>query len=160
MKAAFNHIGIGVADIQDGIRFYTLSLDCRIIQGPRDVHARDVGGAQAVDVLKPPGFSHMRIAHLVMPDSTGIELFQLIDPPHEPRVPQLEYWKSGLFHFCFTDPDLLARLALIKMHGGGQLSEVWQNGAPDMRMVYCCDPWGTIIEIYSHSYVDMYRTSH
>lgn len=152
----FNHVGIGVADIEAGVRFYTKALDCSVVMAPFEVRGDDVGGEQPRDVLKPPMLHRMLMAHLATTDEIGIELFQLIDPPHEPRVPQLEYWKSGVFHFCITDIDLEARLARIKSHGGRQLSKVWVNRPPARTMVYCCDPWGTIIEIYSHSYREMY----
>ena len=157
MSVTFNHVGVGVADIELGVRFYTRALDCRVIAAPFEVRADDPGGDQPVDVLKPPTFRHMAMAHLATADGVGIELFQLIDPPHQPRLPQLEYWKSGVFHFCITDPDVEARLTRIRGHGGRQLSKVWLNREPDRYMAYCCDPWGTIIEIYSHSYCEMYR---
>lgn len=156
MTVTFNHVGIGVADIEAGVQFYTSALDCDVIMPPFEVRGDDVGGEQPRDVLKPPMFNRMLMAHLTMSDGAGIELFQLIDPPHEPRVPQLEYWKSGVFHFCITDLDLETRLARIIARGGKQLSKVWLNQPPDGYMVYCCDPWGTIIEVYSHNYREMY----
>jgi hypothetical protein len=98
----------------------------------------------------------MYMAHIATSDGVGIELFQQIDPPHVPRVPQLEYWKSGVFHFCVTDPNLEGRVKRIVENGGRQLSKIWVNVPPDVRTVYCCDPWGTIIEVSSHSYEASY----
>lgn len=156
MNVTFNHVGIGVADIEVGVKFYAMALDCAVVVPPFEVRGEDVGGDQPRDVLKPPAFHRMLMAHLATADGIGIELFQLVDPVHEPRVPQLEYWKSGIFHFCITDFDLEARLAKIRAHGGRQLSKVWLNRPPAKHMVYCSDPWGTIIEIYSHGYREMY----
>jgi catechol 2,3-dioxygenase-like lactoylglutathione lyase family enzyme len=155
-KVEFNHVGVGVADIHAGVDFYQSVLDCRVIRPASEVTAEGEGGDEAVDVLGPPRFHRMMIAHLAMPNEAGIELFQLIDPPHEPRNPRLEYWKSGVFHFSITDPNLEQRLELLMEHGGKQLSKIWINMPPDKKMVYCCDPWGTIIEIYSHNFIDMY----
>jgi catechol 2,3-dioxygenase-like lactoylglutathione lyase family enzyme len=153
---AFNHVGIGVADIQAGVSFYVSVFGCRTIVLHFDVRADSIEGIQAVDVLKPPEFGRMMMAHLAMPDGVGIELFQLIDPPHEPRMPQLEYWKSGVFHLCVTSHDIEKLRDLIVAHGGRQLSKIWVNRQPDMTMVYCADPWGTIIEVYSNTYLEMY----
>lgn len=98
------------------------------------------------------------MSHLVTPDGIGVELFQLIDRPHQKRDPPLEYWKNGVLHFGITDLDIEARLATIIRNGGRQLSAVWLNRPPnsERKMVYCADPWGTIIEIYTHSYGEMY----
>jgi len=155
-QAQFNHVGVGVADIHAGVLFYQSVLDCRVISAPHEVSADGEGGDEAVDVLKPPRFGRMMIAHLAMPNDCGIELFQLIDPPHEPRKPQLEYWKSGVFHFSITDSDINGRLRCLLDQGGKQLSKIWVNMPPDKKMVYCSDPWGTIIEIYTHDFVLMY----
>ncbi len=156
MKVGFNHVGIGVADIHAGTRFYQNVLDCRVVEAPFEVRDTDDGGEQTIDVLKPPRFRRMFMAHLATADGVGIELFQLVDPPHEPRVPELEYWKSGLFHFCITDPDVAGRVERIVANGGRQLSKVWVNRPPNKEIVYCCDPWGTILEVYSHPYTEMY----
>lgn len=154
MKPTFNHVGVGVSNLDEAIRFYTLALECRLVRPPCEIRSDDTNGDQPVDVLSPPPFKHMRIAHLAMSDGVGIELFQLIDPPHVSRSPILEYWKSGLFHFCVTDLDLRKRLEMIVANGGRQLSRVWLNRPPDNYMVYCSDPWGTVIELYSRTYED------
>ena len=154
----FNHVGIGVADIERAVSFYVSVFGCRVLRAPFDVRSSDPRGDQPVDVLKPPLFKHMRMAHLATVDHGGIELFQLIDPPHEPRQPQLEYWKSGVFHLSFTSPDIETKLAELVGAGGSQLSKIWINDDADetKKMVYCADPWGTIIELYTHDYTDMY----
>ena len=156
--SGFNHIGVGVGDIDAGITFYRDVLGCRILRGPFEVTADGPEGEEAVDVLGTRPFNRMRMAHLATPDDVGIELFQLIDPPHERREPELEYWKSGTFHFCLTAPDIDATLANILRHGGKQLSRSWPRHPDDpaKRMVYCLDPWGTVIELYTHSFTSMY----
>jgi hypothetical protein len=111
----------------------------------------------ALDVLGKD-FRHMRQAHLVSINGVGIELFHLIDPPHERRIPSLQFWTNGFFHICVTDPDVDKIVSLIAETGGRQLSKIWRIH-PDVeahRMCYCEDPFGNIIEIYSHSYEPMY----
>lgn len=43
----------------------------------------------------------------------------------------------------------------IKAHGGKQLSEIWNDREPhsEFKMVYCQDPWGTLVEIHTHDYI-------
>ena len=158
LGSRFNHVGIGVADIHRAVTFYVSVFGCRVLRSPFEVLSSDKRGEQPVDVLKPPPFKRMIMAHLATVNEIGIELFQLIDPPHEPRRPQLEYWKSGVFHLSLTSPDIELKLAELIKAGGVQLSEVWVNDDKDesKKMVYCTDPWGTIIELYTHDYADMY----
>ena len=161
MRFSFNHVGIGVADIDAGVAFYRDALGCRVLRPPFEVRHDGPDGAQAVDVLRSRPFRKMMMAHLVADDSIGIELFQLIDPPHEARTPPLEYWKSGLFHICLTAPDIERALQKILDMGGVQTSRIWRFGAADSsnKMVYCADPWGTAIELYNYPYVATYGAS-
>lgn len=156
--SSFNHVGIGVAEIGRAVGFYVFVFGCEVLRAPFEVRANGPRGDQPVDVLKPPAFRHMKMAHLASGNGIGIELFQLIDPPHEPRSPQLEYWKSGVFHLSFTASDIEAKLAAVIEAGGRQLSQIWINDPEDdtKKMVYCADPWGTILELYTHDYGDMY----
>ncbi len=159
MANSFNHIGIGVGDIKRAVGFYEAAFGCRLLSQVFDVTADGPDGDEAVDVLSSRPFRSMRMANLVTIDGIGFELFQLIDPPHERREPALEYWKSGTFHFCLTAPDFDATLKRILDLGGKQISQIWQREPrdPSKRMVYCSDPWGTVIELYTHSFADTYE---
>jgi hypothetical protein len=65
----------------------------------------------------------------------------------------VEFWRSGTFHFCVTDPDIEGLAARIAATGGRRLSKVWDDRSPHgLRMVYRQDPWGTLIEIHTHRY--------
>lgn len=101
-----------------------------------------------------PRFRHMWQAHLTSANGVGLELFQSIDPPHERRPDEIGYWRSGIFHFCVTSEDVPGLVARIEAAGGEQLSDVWpeRDGEAGYFMCYCRDPFGCIIEIYSHSY--------
>lgn len=150
---AFNHIGIGVADIEKAIAWYSEVLGFRLISGPVDIRDDGPAGPQAHNVLGP-GFRHMLQAHLTTANGVGVELFQLIDPPHERRPDEVEYWRSGIFHFCVTCEDVAELVARIRQAGGEQLSEIWpeRGGEKGYFMCYCRDPFGCVIEVYSHSY--------
>ena len=102
MDGGFNHVGVGVGDINAAIGFYRDAFGCRVLRAPFEVTGEGPEGEEARNVLSSRPFKRMLLAHLVAPDGVGIELFQLIDPPYERRDPELEYWKSGTFHFCMT----------------------------------------------------------
>lgn len=158
-SVTFNHVGIGVADIVAAVAWYGEVFGLRLLRAPFEVRSdMEPGGEQARDVLGEH-FRHMRMAHMATADGVGIELFQLIDPPHERREPALEYWKSGVFHVALTTDDIATTARRVVEHGGRQRSAVWHNQPPHptKRMVYLEDPWGTIIELYSHPYVEMYE---
>jgi catechol 2,3-dioxygenase-like lactoylglutathione lyase family enzyme len=156
---SFNHVGIGVSDLESAIAWYRNVFGFTVLREPFEVRADDgsYGGRQAVDVLGPR-FRHMRMAHLASGNGTGIELFQLLDPPHERRPISLEFWKNGFFHICITDPDVPAAVARLVAHGGKQLSEIWQvePNFAEYQICYCEDIFGNILEIYSHSYERIY----
>ncbi|MGL6367098.1 VOC family protein [Aeromonas veronii] len=99
-----------------------------------------------------PGLGSFRIAHLSTGDKIGIELFEF--PNSERRENNFEFWKSGVFHFSVQDPDVEGLTARIVAAGGKQRMPVreYYPGEKPYRMVYMEDPFGNIVEIYSHSY--------
>src|SRR5579862_4226905 len=102
----FNHVGISIPDLDAAIAWYRDVLGFALVSGPHEIDFRQPrAGEQARDVLGDD-FKRMRMAHLVTPNGIGIELFQLIDPPHQPRTTTVEYWRAGIFHLCITDKDI------------------------------------------------------
>jgi catechol 2,3-dioxygenase-like lactoylglutathione lyase family enzyme len=156
---SFNHVGIGVSDIDQAVNWYREIFGFTLLRERFDVRSDDgsYSGRQAGNVLGDR-FRHMRMAHMGSGNGVGIELFQLLDPPHEKRATSLEYWKSGFFHICITDPDVPGTVGRIVERGGKQLSKIWnmEPNSRDYKMCYCEDIFGNIIEIYSHSYDQMY----
>jgi catechol 2,3-dioxygenase-like lactoylglutathione lyase family enzyme len=148
-----NHIGIGVSDINAAIRWYEEVLGYRVFSGPFDLTLENDQCGQLKDVLGPK-FRKLKIAHLSSGTGCGIELFESIEPPHERRTEDIEFHKSGTFHICVTDPDIEGLIGKIVASGGRQLSKIWDDRPPlgRFRMAYCQDPWGTLIEVHTHSY--------
>ena len=97
-KAA-NHVGVGVSDIKEAVRWYQEILGFTLLKGPIEVRAEQgYRGDEVRDVLGPE-FRSMLQAHMAAANGFGLELFQLLDPPHESREHALEYWKSGFSRF-------------------------------------------------------------
>jgi lactoylglutathione lyase family protein len=149
---AFSHIGISVTDLEQAVEFYSKVFGFYVIMGPTEIkHDESAIGIMCDDVFGK-GWGSFRIAHLATGDSVGIELFQFINA--ERRENNFEYWKTGVFHFCVQDPDVEELAKRIVENGGKQRMPVryYYPGEKPYRMVYCEDPFGNIVEIYSHSY--------
>ncbi len=149
---ALNHIGMTVPDIEAAIAWYGEVLGFRLIMGPRRLEANLSGTEESAHVLGPR-FRKALQAHLVTANGVGLELFQFLDPPTEAPDDNLEYWKRGFWHLCFTDPDIEGLAARIAATGGKMRTEVWAFvPGTDRKLCYCEDPFGNVIELFSHSY--------
>ena len=149
----FSHIGISVTDLEQAVEFYSKALGFYMIMPPTTIHHDESAIGQMCDDVFGEGWGNFRIAHLSTGDGIGIELFEFRNA--ERRADNFEYWKTGIFHLCVKDPDVEGLVKRIEEHGGRQrMKQVryYYPGDKPYRMVYCEDPFGNIIEIYSHSY--------
>jgi catechol 2,3-dioxygenase-like lactoylglutathione lyase family enzyme len=145
---AFAHVGMTVADLDEAVRWYGEVLDLEPIAPAVEVRADEGhGGAVAADVFGPR-FGRFRQAHLIAANGVALELFEFAQP---------ERWRTGIFHLCLTTPDVAARAERIAATGGRQRTSVWPifSGEP-YRTCYCEDPFGNVIELYSHSHERTY----
>ncbi len=148
----FSHIGISVPDLEAAVKFYTEVLGWYLIMEPSEVTEDDSDiGVMCTDVFGPD-WGSFKIAHLSTGDRIGVELFQFKNS--EQPEDNFEYWKTGVFHFCVQDPDVEGLAEKIVAAGGKQRMPVrhYYKGEKPYRMVYMEDPFGNILEIYSHSY--------
>ena len=149
----FSQIGISVTDLEQAVEFYSKALGFYVIMPPTTIRHDDSAIGQMCDDVFGEGWGSFRIAHLSTGEGIGIELFEFRNA--ERRAENFEYWKTGIFHLCVKDPDVEGLVKRIEEHGGRQrMKQVryYYPGAKPYRMVYCEDPFGNIIEIYSHSY--------
>lgn len=149
---ALNHVGITVPDIEQALRWYQEVLGCVHVMGPRRL---DVAAAETPEVagILGPRFRKALQAHLVTANGVGLELFQFIDPPVQAPAENMSYWTTGYWHLCFTVADIEGLTARIVASGGRQRTEIVSFiPGTDRRLVYCEDPFGNVIELFSHSY--------
>lgn len=149
---AFAHVGITVPDLEEAVEFYTKAFGWYVLMKPTEVvEDNSAIGVMCKDVFGE-GFKKFRIAHLSTSDKIGIELFEF--PKTEVPENNLEYWKSGVFHFSILDPDIEGAVERIKELGGKQRMPIreYYPGKKPYRMVYVEDPFGNVFELYSHSY--------
>lgn len=99
------------------------------------------------------GWGSFKIAHMSTGDRIGVELFQFKNQENPEN--NFEYWKTGVFHFCVQDPDVEGLAEKIVAAGGKKRMKAPRYYYPSekpYRMLYMEDPFGNILEIYSHSY--------
>jgi catechol 2,3-dioxygenase-like lactoylglutathione lyase family enzyme len=143
---AITHVGVAVPDLGRAIAWYSDVLGLEPLTPPAEVRANEGhAGTVAADVL---GSGSFRQAHLSGVNGVALELFEFMEP--EPR------W-TGIFHVCVVPPDLDRTAARIAATGGRRTSRIWPI-FPDApyRTCYCEDPFGTTIELYSHSHERTY----
>nr|WP_251137523.1 lactoylglutathione lyase family protein [Exiguobacterium sp. s150] len=148
----FSHIGLSVPSVAEAVKFYEDVMGWYTIMQPSDVVEDDSPiGVMCTDVFGP-GWGSFRIAHMSTGDKIGIELFEF--PNNESPEDNFEFWKTGIFHYCVQDPDIEGLVEKIVAHGGKQRMPIreYYPGDKPYRMVYCEDPFGNLVEIYSHSY--------
>ena len=148
----FSHIGLSVPNVTEAVKFYEDVMGWYTIMTPSDVVEDDSPiGVMCTDVFGP-GWGKFRIAHMSTGDGIGIELFEF--PNNETPEDNFEFWKTGIFHYCVQDLDIEGLVEKIVAHGGKQRMPIreYYPGEKPYRMVYCEDPFGNLVEIYSHSY--------
>jgi predicted enzyme related to lactoylglutathione lyase len=82
-------------------------------------------------------------------NDVAFELFQFV--PGGPDA--VNAAKPGYFHTCLVSADIEALACRIQNRGGSQLSPILpllEYGV--YRMCYCADPFGNVIELYSHGH--------
>jgi catechol 2,3-dioxygenase-like lactoylglutathione lyase family enzyme len=154
---AVTHVGVTVTDLDRAVRWYADVLGLQPLGPPVQVRAASGhGGAVAADVFGT-SLGRFRQAHLATANGVALELFEFLEPLTERRPDSFEYWKTGVFHVCFTVPDVERTAERIAARGGRRTTRVWQIFAGEpYRTCYCEDPFGTVIELYSHSHERTY----
>lgn len=151
-----NHVGVTVPDVFAAIDWYGTVFGLRCIMGPRLL---EPGHHDEARSALGPRFKRAWQAHLLAANGVGLELFQFIDPPvndRDERVP-VPYTVRGPWHVCLTNQDVAGTVETVIRHGGTRLSDpvAFVRGRPWV-LAYVADPWGTVLEVMSHSYAEVF----
>lgn len=165
MAGLLNHVGISVTDIFRAMGWYRDVLGMAVLREPVLVSALGGGDtpaelARTVSSVFGPKLGSFWICHMISENGTGVELFEFVEPKAErrPADDNFEYWKTGFFHLAITaqDVDLLAEK--IASSGGKRRTAALELvGGSGKKICYCEDPFGNIVELYSHSYEQFWR---
>ena len=149
---AITHVGITVTNIESAIRWYKEIFGFHTLAGPVQLVADDSHFGKISSDIFGSEFRKGKLALLTGSNGVCVEIFEFEEPLSQKRKEGFEYWKTGIFHFTIIDPDVENLVRQIVETGGKSRSQIWQF-FPDKpyKMAYCEDPFGNIIEIYSHS---------
>jgi catechol 2,3-dioxygenase-like lactoylglutathione lyase family enzyme len=150
---SINHIAISVPDLDTGFNWYQEVMGFTIVRGPAELTYDDIHVGNALRNIFGSEFKRLRIVWMTSANSIGIELFQFIQPEQLAHKKQVEYWHGGVIHIAVTERNIEALLEKVTKTGGRQLSNIWELDPKNHhKLVFCSDPFGNIIEIYSHSF--------
>ncbi|NVO32257.1 VOC family protein [Hymenobacter lapidiphilus] len=155
---AFNHVGLNVPDLDQALAWYQQLFGFTVLMGPYEVEGQaGLAGQIYVDIAGAT-MRKTRVAQVAMGNGIGLEMFQFLDPATPAASPIEElYYKPGPWHLAFTHPDVEGLLARILAAGGRPISQVWSpiQDQDQFKLVYCYDPFGNVLELFSHSYEQM-----
>lgn len=153
-----NHVGLTVPDIYKALDWYVQVLGFTHVMGPRIISNSDRNDTRAA-VIMGPRFRKAYQVQLMTANGVGLELFQYVEPEVQRYEPDLnmQYWRQGYWHLCYTDPAIEALTAHIVATGGKQRTQIFDMvpGQP-YKLVYCEDPFGNVIELCSHSHAEVW----
>lgn len=164
MSRPFNHVAVSVTDIELAASWYRDILGMTILLAPTEISVISPPSSPEIAALVRkvfgPRLGKFKICHLSSSNGVGIELFQFLEPPAERRKDNFEYWKTGFYHIAITELMLEDLANKISRSGGKQRTPVMEIApGSGKKICFCEDPFGNIIEIYSHSYEQFWANS-
>lgn len=157
MARAVNHVAVSVTDVRRAMEWYRDILGMTVLMEPTEISLESTGTdphlASLVKNVFGPKLGKFLICHMSSANGVGVELFQFLDPVATRREDNFEYWKTGFFHIAITELQVAELADKIASNGGKKRTGVMElvPGA-GKKICFCEDPFGNIIEIYSHSY--------
>ena len=151
--APINHIAISVPDLEKGIQWYEQVMGFAVVRGPAELTSNDIQIGKVLQNIFGTRFNRLRIVWMSSVNNIGIELFQFMEPEQLIENKQVEYWHGGVIHIAITEKNIESLLEKVTKNGGKQISSIWElDPTKHHKLVFCTDPFGNIIEIYSHSF--------
>lgn len=160
---AFNHVAVSVTDIESAMRWYRDVIQMTLLVEPTEITTYEMEQkkydphlATLVRTIFGPRLGKFKICHMTSANGVGIELFEFIEPAAESRQEEennFEYWKTGYFHIALTEPNIEELADKIALSGGKRRTDIMESvPGSGKKICFCEDPFGNVIEIYSHSY--------
>jgi catechol 2,3-dioxygenase-like lactoylglutathione lyase family enzyme len=147
-----------VTDVEHAASWYADVLGFEPLGPAVQVSAGEGYAGELAATVFGAGFGAFRQAHLASSNGTALELFQFLDPPTERRADGFDFRRTGLSHLCVVAPDVERTATRIASRGGRRRTPraaAIFPGEP-YRTCFCEDPFGNVLELYSHSHERTY----
>ena len=140
------HTGIVVRDIEKAILFYS-GLGMRLV-------SRMMEKGDYIDNLVGIQKTRLEWAKLKLPDQSLVELLQYHSHPGiEPEFKHQDSNRLGCSHIAFTVDDINDTVQYILNNGGSIKKEVQLSPDAKVKVIYCFDHEGNILEIVEENKV-------
>ena len=155
---AFNHIGLNVSDLDAAVQWYQDFLGANVLIPPFEIVAGEGEPGQRFAMLAGPTFKSTRVAYLTFGNGIGLEIFQFSEPATaEPtevdNSPLGNYWRSGVWHFSITDPDIDGFISRVEASGGSRISDTVETPpGSGYKLAFVRDPFGILFEVMTVSF--------
>ena len=144
MMHGIHHAGLVVDDLERAVEFYGRLLDMEPIEidewsAPSPQHDQAVGltGSSARGVMLRGSNSYLELWSYGAPRRVG------------PNPAELGANEPGLRHLAIEVDDVDAAWRLVQQLGGSAMGEPVVTSDDGAAVVYCRDPFGTILELMS-----------
>lgn len=152
----FSHVGITVPNLEKALEFYINTMGWYHVSGPIEVKENDQESRLSLISRNLYGkdWGSFRFAHLANAAGTGFEMFEF--EKDETTRSTNDMFKTSVNHFAVQDPNIEELMDRIIKNGGKQKSDLMElaPGEKPFKMVYMEDPFGNMIEIFTHSYIE------
>jgi catechol 2,3-dioxygenase-like lactoylglutathione lyase family enzyme len=157
-RARVAHAGITVPDLDEAVAWYEEALGLRALPQRVESSVRDRPRLRpTLDEVYDEACEEFRVAFLVDGDSVAVELFEFNRGEGCSAPDSWEYRRAGLSHLGFLVADVDEAAAGIVARGGRRRTQTMAAGGEGAwRFCFCEDPYGTVIELQSHSQEEMY----
>ena len=139
MISNLRHTGIVVKNLDKCLNFY-LSL------GFHEV-SREIETGSYIDKLVGLNNVKLECVKLALNENITLELLKYHSHPYENNdLPRMSN-RVGCSHIALTVSNILECFNLISQNGGGSINQIQTSPNGKVKVVYCYDPEGNIIEI-------------
>ena len=139
MISNLRHTGIVVNNLDKCLNFY-LSLGF-------DEVSREIETGSYIDNLVGLNNVKLECAKLALNENITLELLKYHSHPYENNdLPRMSN-RVGCSHIALTVSNILECFNLISQNGGGSINQIQTSPNGKVKVVYCYDPEGNIIEV-------------
>ena len=141
MVTKTRHVGIVVKDLERAVSFYE-GLGIKLF-------SRSFETGEYIDALVGLEMVNLEWAKLKLPDNSLLELLQYHSSPSvgEPTINLQQSDRLGCSHIAFTVTDIEDTIRYIQNNGGAIKNEYQISPDGNVKVAYCYDLEGNILEI-------------